>query len=277
MAYDLGDAVGIGATVRDAAGVPTDAGTVTLTVTLPDGTTTSPPVANPPATTGEYSVDYLPEQPGQYQWRLVTTGPNTALTGSFDVRPADPPLILSLADAKRHLNKSVADTTDDEELREVIEATTSLVESIRGEAVARRQVVEDIGVRACIRAVGLSKYPILSLTSVVRLDASVTWDVANLHVGDTGIVTVLSGPLFQGLLRFTYLAGYTVLPANFSLAAKIIVAHLWETQRPSLVHERYGTPRPFNNMAEAVTPTGTGYAIPNRALELLGGIGPLVA
>jgi uncharacterized phiE125 gp8 family phage protein len=185
--------------------------------------------------------------------------------------------LVSLEDAKRHLNKSLDDTADDEELRQVIEATTPLVESIRGEVVARRSFVMDTDAWTGTRTVLLPKSPVLSLTSVVSLDGSATWDPADLHVDSTGIVTVRSGPLFWGFLRFTYVAGYPVLPANFALAAKIIIAHLWETQRPSLVQSRWGTPRPFMNESEGIVPLPAGFAVPNRALELLGGIGPLVA
>jgi hypothetical protein len=273
VSFDLGDTVGIGVTVRDAAGAPTNATTVTLTVTLPDGTTTNPTVANPPAVAGEYGVDYLPTVAGHHTWRLVTTAPSTALVGSFDVWPASSSAIVSLADVKRHLNKSADDTADDEELREYLEAATAVIEEHRGETVVRRTVVEDMQV-GCALVVQLPTSPVQALTSVATVDAATTWDVANLHVSPHGVVTVQSGPQLQGLVRFTFVAGYTVVPANYTLAAKIIAGHLWETQQqPGL-----GPTGPFGTAdGQFLSPTGRGFAIPNRAVELLGRRPPLVA
>lgn len=273
MPYDLGDTVGIGVTVRDAASAPTNATTITLTVTLPDGTTANPAVANPPSVMGEYGVDYVPTIPGHYRWRLVTTGPTTALTGSFDVWPPDSASIVSLAEVKKHLGKSIDDTSDDEELRGFIEATTAVIEEHRGEVVVRRPVVEDMNVTCPVLAVQLGSFPVQSLTSVATVDGATTWDVNNLHVSSGGVVTVLSGPALRGMLRFTSVVGYTVIPPNYTLAAKIIVAHLWETQQqPGL-----GPSGPFGSEPQFLTPTGRGFAIPNRAVELLGRRPPLVA
>jgi hypothetical protein len=61
-----------------------------------------------------------------------------------------------------------------------------------------------------------------------------------------------------------------VIPAEFQLAALIIAAHLWETQQRS--HLSGGPSYDEQN----VTPSGLGYAIPNRAVELLGARGPML-
>src|SRR5206468_2941706 len=110
--------------------------TVVLTVTLPDGTTVSPAVTNPPAETGRYRCDYPTVQAGRHLVRWTSTTPTSAYTDMFDVRPTAPPLIVSLADMKQHLGKS--DPGDDEELREFIEAATAVIEEHRGETVVRR-------------------------------------------------------------------------------------------------------------------------------------------
>ena len=272
MAYDLGDVVPLAFSVVDAAGEPMNAGTVTLTITLPDGTLDSPGVANPPAATGLYRYDYVPTQAGRHLARWVSTSPSAAYTDGFDVRPGDPLLIVSLADVKQHLNKSIDDTSDDEELRVVIEAATAAVEDLRGEVVVRRTVAEDLNVAGGAWSVALTHSPVISLTSVASVDGTTMWDVADLHVSRGGIVTATAGSAFYGLVRFTYVAGYQVIPANFTLAAKIIAAHLWLTQQqPGL------GPSPFGADAETLTPVGLGYAVPNRAVQLLGSRRPLVA
>ncbi len=244
---------------------------VVLTVTAPDGTTTTP--APTSTATGKFKYDLVTAQAGRYLFRWVTTGPSTAWTDVIDVRPADPEFIVSLADVKKHLGKSLDDTTDDEELREYIEAATNAVEDIRGEVVVRRTIVEDIACPLGTRAILLDRQPVISLTSIASVDMYTIWAVVDLHVSRHGIVSVLSGPALWGLVRFTYVAGHAVIPANYALAAKIIIQHLWATQqRPSL-----GPRNPFGGGDEDAAPTGLGYAIPNRALQLLGGRGPLVA
>src|SRR3546814_10085956 len=46
----------------------------------------------------------------------------------------------------------------------------------------------------------------------------------------TGIVRRKDGGRLVGPLRFTYVAGLTVIPANISHGGRIILQHLWKTQ-----------------------------------------------
>ena len=75
------------------------------------------------------------------------------------------------------------------------------------------------------------------------------------------------GPYFTWLpvMNVTYVAGWgTAVPAALNLFARIVVQHLWDTQHgPSQ--------RPSMGGQEMVQPAGFGYAIPNRAAELLNG------
>jgi hypothetical protein len=263
--FDLADTVRLAADSKDVGGTLSNATTVTLTLTLPDGTTTSPAVTNPPAQTGRYTYDYTTVQAGRHLVRWVFTTPNNAYTDAFDVREAAPPLIVSLADAKTHLN--ITSTTHDEELRGWIESVTRGVEHLAG-ACVRRTVTERHDVSATVGALTLAlrKTPALSLTSVVAiLDGGTDYMVADLDLdGETGIVQRLDGGRMVGPLRVTYTAGRAVIPATITSAAKIILQHLWRTQhpagRPSLGGEDY-------SVTEQVP--GFGYAIPNRALQLL--------
>lgn len=268
MAFDLGDLVPLTVTVKDAAGVATNASTVVLTVTLPDGTTVAPSVANPPAVTGVYVCDYATTVAGRHSARWVSAGPSAAYLDAFDVRPADAPYIVSLRDAKAHLK--ITDTSTDEDLRSVIEAATGVIERHLNKAVVRRSFTEESW--AC-GYLGLDKLPLVSLTSVASIDGTKTWDVSNLDVDPGGIVTAASGASLSGPVTVTYVAGMAVIPSHFSLAAKIIIQHLWETQRPS-----GGTLRPnLPDSMGTVNRSGMGFAIPNRALELLGAGGTGIA
>ncbi len=63
-------------------------------------------------------------------------------------------------------------------------------------------------------------------------------------------------------IAVTCTAGLSAVPAHVRLAALITVQHLWETQRG-------GRDRRFTGNEDAWNP-GMGYALPRRALELLG-------
>lgn len=262
MPYDLGAQVPLGTEVRDSAGALANAGAMALTLTLPDSTTVSvSPVA--PASTGVYAYDYATVQPGRHTVRWLATGINAgAYTDVFDVREAAPPTILSLADAKKHLNKS--GTVDDDEARGWIESITEGIEGLCGKVVVRT-VAELVDVR-CASMVALRHTPALQLVSVLPVFTSgTTYSVDDLDLdGETGIVQRKDGGTLRGPLRFTYRVGRPIIPAAITGAAKIIVQHLWRTQqgssRPTRGASDYDVSEPI---------PGFGYAIPNRALQLL--------
>lgn len=262
MPYDLGDVVPLGTLVRDSAGALANAGAMALTITLPDGTTvTSSPVA--PTSTGTYAYDYTTTQAGRHTVRWVATGINAgAYTDSFDVREATPPAILSLADAKRHLVKT--GTSDDDEIRSWVESITAGIEGLCGPV-----VVQTISERHNIRCAGtivLRRTPALALTSVVPvLTGGTTYDVDDLDLDEnTGEVQRLDGGTLYGPLWVTYTAGRRIVPAAMTSAARIILQHLWRTRqgpgRPQRGTDDYDVSEPV---------PGFGYAIPNRALQLL--------
>lgn len=267
MAFDLGDVVPLAVTVTDAAGAPTNATTVTLTITLPDGTTTTPSVANPPASTGVYTCDYAPTQAGRYLARWTSTGPQAAYVDAFDVREATPAYLISLADAKKQLN--MVSTATDEEVRDYLGAVTTVVEDHLGRVVVRRSFAEEHDARGG-RFV-LDRTPVVSLTSVARVDGAYTWDISTLHVSPAGVVTSPLGTPPSGRVVSVHIAGMALIPENYGLAARIILQHLWQTQRGTR-----GGPRP-GGLADSIGVAGAGFAIPNAALELLGGGIPGIA
>lgn len=263
----LGNVVPLDVTITDENGVPVTPTSITCTITRPDDTTETPAPAS--SSTGVYTVDYVPTQVGQHYVTWTATGPSVALPDVFEVRPALPALIISVAEGKSACNIKQTVSTHDAELRGLIAGVTIAIEDHLGEAVIRRTVTEDI--RCDWEAeVVLSHTPIRELVSVTALDDSgESWSVAELHCDkSTGIVSRLSGyRWFFGLLRWVYKVGPVSIPANYTEAAKIIVMHLWETRRPT-----QRTPQP-GGLADSMTTTyagSFGYAIPNRALELLG-------
>lgn len=261
---ELGAAARLTARCTDAGGTLADADSVTLTITLPDGTTASPAVTNPPATTGLYSVDYVTTAPGRHSVRWLFTNPALAYTDVLDVLPADPQFLFSHQDARKHLNIPADDTDDDDEIRDWNAATAMVVEHFVG-PVARRIVTERHTFTTAAMRV-LRHTPALALTSLVPvLNSGTSYAPADLDLDpDTGIVQRKDGGLLYGPLRITYTAGRAQATPNIAQAGRIILQHLWRTQRG-------GRRGPAIAGSDAVTEPipGLGYAIPNRALELL--------
>jgi hypothetical protein len=264
MSYDLGAPVPLTMTVKDASGAPANSGNMRLVITLPDDTTAVvDPVA--PSPTGSYAYSYPTAQAGRHQVRWLGTGANpAAYTDVFDVRPAAAPMLFSLADGKAQLDIPATSTGDDDKIREYIAATTAAVEYFVGPVI--RRTVEQVlqGDRA---AWVLHTTPVLTITSVTALQ---TWqpaiDIGVLDVDtDTGILRRTDGIWFySGDYRVLYVAGRTAVPPNVALAGKLILQHLWRTQ--------YGAARGPSSADDFLVTEqvpGFGYAIPNRALQLL--------
>lgn len=262
MPYDLGAVAPLGTSVTDETGSPANAGNMALTIGLPDGTSvTVDPVA--PTSTGEYAYDYTTVQSGRHTLRWLATGINPgAYTDVFDVREAVPLILLSLADAKLLVKKR--DSSDDAAVRFWLEASTRAVEWFVGPVVVRT-VSEDHHV-GLVATLALRKTPALELTSVTPLRAGgVSYDVDDLSLdGELGIVARYDGGPIYGPVRVVYRAGRVIVGANILAAYQLIFQHLWRTQagpgRPQRGADDYDVTEPI---------PGLGYAIPNRAKQML--------
>ncbi|MFJ8140651.1 hypothetical protein [Streptomyces sp. NPDC096013] len=264
MPYDLGATARLTAPCRDAGGTLTDAGTAQLTVTLPDGSTDTPVVTNPPQQTGRYVADYVTTQAGRHLVRWVFTGPAYAFTDVLNVRLPQLPAISSLADAKNQIN--MTSEPDDDEIRFWLNASAFAVEYFVG-PVGIREVAEVQDVTVAER-LSLRQVPVLSLTALTPiLDGGTSYDPDTLHVdGATGIVRRLDGGLFTGPLHALYEAGRRVVTENISAADLLIFQHLWRTQRPG---RSGGLPGSSDDYSVTEPIPGLGYAIPNRAVQML--------
>ncbi|MFI6103163.1 hypothetical protein [Streptomyces sp. NPDC051310] len=262
MPYDLGAVVPLGTTVRDGAGALANAGSMTLAITLPDSTTvTVSPVT--PASTGTYTYDYTTTQAGRHTVRWLATGVNAgAYTDVFDVSAAASTALFSLAEAKRHLNLTT--TTQDDEVREWIATTTEAVEFFVGPVIVRSVTEDHHFTRAS--ALVLRQTPVLEVTMLAGiLTGGTSYLAADLALDSaSGVVQRLDGATLSGPLRITYTAGRRVVPPAIRAAAKIILQHLWRTQqgpgRPQRGLDDFDVNEPI---------PGLGYAIPNRAMQLL--------
>lgn len=290
MPYDLGAVAVIEWQLTDVSDAPANAaalGDVTLQVTTPDGNTTSytPTQGLPPdvssadsGPTGWYYYEYVTSQVGRHTVSWTATGTPGVGTGvgartdAWDVRSAVDYSIISLSDAKRRLRIDQDDTAFDEDIRLYLEAITGVVEKLAGCCVVR-QVTDRV--RAGGLMVELNRWPVyqpagqtyqlIAMTPV--LTYGLTYDLSlltvNIAEGAPGnYVRHTAGlPFIYGPYDFTYTVGRPVIPSNIILATSIILRHQWGL-------ERAGDPRGLAAPDDDTT-LMWGFAIPNRALEIL--------
>lgn len=268
--YYQGAPVRLSVTVRDFTGTLVTPTTIVLTVTKPDATvgTYSSPTAD---SLGQYHQD-VPAldltQVGHHQYVWTTTGPGAGVVpGSFDLRDPLAVQVLTLNDAKDHVDIPQATTTHDVELQSWLDTIQTSLEKMTGGPIFNRAVTERVEVGSGYKTLALRQRPVVSVTSITDVASGTVLPVTDLDVdSNSGIVRrKLNLPFWSRgpFYTVTYVAGWgTSVPAPFNSAARIIVGHLWATQHgPSQ--------RPTLGGDETVTPPGFGFAIPNRAAELL--------
>lgn len=224
---DLGDVLPLSVTVYDAAGNLADAGSMALTVVAPSAAYVIDPVA--PTSTGIYSYDFTPLEPGRHSIRWVATGANASVfTDQFDVDAA-PTGVVSLADAKGRLK--ITSSANDEELRRVIAASTVWLEGKVGPVVPRivTEVVEPSSGKLL-----LTQAPVISLTSVVgAYGYTQTFDVSTLFTDvRAGIVRPAYGAYgFWFPVTVVYVAGIAIVDAQLQEIAHDYIEWRWESRR----------------------------------------------
>ena len=219
---DLGDPVPLSVTIRNAAGAAQNADAVTLTVTLPDLTTASPTVTN--TAPGIYEATYVPTQVGHHLVRWVATGANaSAYTDTFDVDPSPTNAIVSLADVKAHLN--ITGTSNDDELRRLIDVATEWVESRIGPVVRRTltETATPAGGNLFLAA------PVISVSSMTS--AYGVYTPANWTADGSTLVANYGTATYAWPVTVTYDGGYIVVPAAIRQAALIVIKGMWDDQR----------------------------------------------
>lgn len=273
MAYDVGQRVRVALSIVDLAGAPAN---TTLVVNVTRGDFTSYPA---PAVTndgvGLYHFDVDVDVPGPWVWEAVGTTPvKTSRTGQFFVRSSGARL-LSLQEAKKYLNKEAMVFTDDDEVLDLVDTATTLIEEIVG-AVVPRTVTEVHCGR--VRSIYL-RQKARSITSVVEAQAvgqvvTLVQEVPGVSAPNDGYLFVQDvnairrsaggSPLyFVGTITVVYVAGRLIVAPNFRTAAGELLSHVWRQSQFTR-----GVSRPRTNEPDPTVVMG--YAIPNRVRELLG-------
>jgi uncharacterized phiE125 gp8 family phage protein len=188
--------------------------------------------------------------------------------------------VPNLTDLKAHLNITV--DTDDAELQETLDAALELVADLVG-PIAEGVVTEThYGMNS--GALVLRRMPVAELTAVSSRSGAtttaLTLDDYELDAA-TGLVRRVDGGRFYGSFVVTYSTGRESVPASLRLAVLIVAAHLWETQRMPGFQSGDSLPAGFGGLDGVPDQTmpGRGFAIPNRAQELLRPylLGPVIA
>jgi hypothetical protein len=279
--YPQGQPIRLTATVRDVTGALVTAGALTLLVKVSaaDGTwTTTGTYASPTLdSAGTYHQD-IPVTDlaaiGHYQYTWTATGTGAGVSfGEFDVFDPFETSVLPLQDAKDHLNIAQTNTASDAEIQSWIATIESALRRFTGGPVVNRSITERAEMLASQTVILVRQRPLVSVTQILSASGGVI-DISgglDLDVNAGTVRRVLGlpfyGPFFQWLpqVNITYVAGWgTSVPAAFGSAARIILAHLWESQRgPASL--------PGLGGGDMATLPGFGFAIPNMAAELLDG------
>jgi len=208
----------------------------------------------------------------QYTWTATGTGAGVSF-GEFDVFDPFDTAVLSLQDAKDQLNIAQSNTASDTEIAAFIATIESALKRYTGGPMVNRPITERAELLSDQTVILVRQRPLVSVTSITSASGGAIDISAGLDI-DVNAGTVrrklglpFYGPFFQWLpqVNITYVAGWgTAVPAAFASAARIILAHLWESQRgPASL--------PGLGGGEMVTMPGFGFAIPNMAVELLDG------
>lgn len=270
---DVGDPVPGLSLATSAGGVATDPTTLTLTLTLPDGTTkvgTWPAAGGDTltvarASAGSFSCTYVTTQAGRHTVRWVASGAGTdrAHVDAHNVAAATAIPLISLADIREQCRSS--STAADEELR-----WYGLVASRMAED--HTQVWRPTALTATKDGGGR----FVRLRGPVRSVTSVTED--GIAVASTGwTLHAARGWLYRGTqtswdrwspgvanIVVAYVAGPPdgIVPEGILQGVRIQVQHLWDTQRGG------GASTPRQAGADFTTDPRTGFSIPNRVLEM---------
>ena len=156
---------------------------------------------------------------------------------------------ISVDEVKAHAN--ITSTTQDAEVELIRNAAQDAVEGLIG-PVLWRTVTQAVSTDSS--TVVLNTLPVVSVTSLTSGGTGTTYTLV-----DGGMLVDVAA---RGAMVATYVAGRAVVGDDIRMAALIIAAHLWQTQlgaAPTQLQDGFGE-QPA---------TGIGYAIPNRAADLL--------
>jgi len=254
VTYVQGQRARLSTTVTDESGGVTDA-TVTLTMTAPDGTISTPAVTHDG--TGLYHADVTFDQAGD--WLKLWSASGAVVAPDVDqIHVIAPSLrIVGLAEVKEHGN--ITTSASDRELLDFIGTAQQMIEHEVGPVVP--QTFTEI-VYAGTSTLLLAKTPVLSVQSITENGATVDPSAYNVDLA-TGVVSRIDGRDWMATsalpLSWTYRAGRSPIPEALRWAGKELTIHLWRSTQA----QRGGRGR-----GEAAD-TAAAFGLPNRVADAL--------
>jgi hypothetical protein len=249
-----------------------------LTVTAPDGTTTTPT----PAVVGSTATaTVVPTLAGQYLLLWTVTGAIIdAVQDQFTAAPSTLALI-SFGDVKDQLNIATVDTSGNARLRRFIQSATDVVQNITGPLLGQQRTEYFDGNRT---TVVLMPRWVQSIVSIVETLGTTTFTLTEQPLGAGGytqfgytwdrsthkITRRANGltnrfPPGDGNVAVTYKQGISPLPQDITDATGELIRHWWaHGQEPFR-----GTFQAIPGDDDGGTIQVMGYAVPNRVIEML--------
>lgn len=186
--------------------------------------------------------------------------------------------LIQLDEAKSFLNIPTSDVTEDETIASFIDAASNVAQFYCGDLLPTTYTEVHDGGGAAIYT---RHTPVLSVTTLTEYIGSITYTLTNQPLGSSTnawgytiddppagriVRRSASGIAWRfvpglGNVSITYTAGMTEIPEQVYAGISFIVKHLFESQRGAA-----SMPAQFSDTMSPVP--GTGYAIPNRAIEM---------
>lgn len=279
LIYYVGQDVPLRVTPTDDSGNPlTGLQNVSVTVTSPSGSATTPAVSGP--VSGAYTAVLSGvSAPGVWLVRWTATG--WSYEAQFQVRAAGIEQLVDLASVKAHLNIPPGDSRQDDELQGFILAAGEIARNHCGPFIPETHTQFFDGGRPTIVPDWLPVASVLSVTEYYGLSGYVLTEQSLGGQTDAFAFTVdyatgaITRRTFGGEsarfadgsknIKVVYTAGRSgAVPWTVRLGTLELIRHLWQ-----MTQQGGGRPK-FNGGAydggEAMVPTG--FAIPSRVLEL---------
>lgn len=280
--YYVGQDVGVTATVLDDNGNPaTGTLSVTLTVTDPNGTVTMPSAAS--TGSGGYAA-VVPSVATAgiwlYRWTANGTGVNWASEGQFTVRAMGVEQLVDLASVKKHLNMSLTDNRQDDELQGFILAAADQARDVCGPFLPEQHTqffdggVNTISpdwlplasIQSATEYYGLSAFPLTEQQLGSQMNAfAFTADYTSGQItrrtfgGQAAMFAIGSKNV-----KIVYTAGRAgAVPYTVRLGALELIRHLWQQTQQAASRSWKGAGMDGEAMGVPM-----GFALPDRVVEL---------
>lgn len=254
--------------------------TVALTVTAPDGTTTSPTVVATAAPV--YSSIVPTPMVGTYLLTWVASGAVVDVFVDQFTVVAPSLSLISFSELKDQLNIDAADKTGDAKLRRFMQSAADVVQNITGPMLGQVRTEYFDGNRSTI--VLMPRW-VQSITTITEnLGTTVftlteqplasgssgqygyTWDRLTNKITRRSSGLTAWFPAGDGNVAVTYKMGISPLPQDITDATGVIIEHWWSHGQQAF-NTSYSTSG--GNDDEIATASVMGYAIPYAAMTML--------